>query len=155
MAAVAFDIKLFGDKELARQLGRLPEVLQTKILKKSFRASLKRVKTKVLLNMSGGVVQERTGAMVNAFERINPRVALDKDGGIVASMKLPRRAQIDIPARAPGYYPTALEYGVKRGSRPFPAKRMIRGAVNAIQAQELRRIGTEIGNGIAREAAKR
>lgn len=155
MAAVAFDIKLFGDKELARQLGRLPVVLQTKILKKSFRASLKRVKNKVLLNMSGGAVQERTGRMVNAFERINPRVALDKDGGIVASMKLPSRAQMGIPIEAKGYYPTALEYGVKRGKRPFAAKRMIRDAVNAVQAQELRRIGTEIGNGIAREAAKR
>lgn len=154
MAAV-FDIKLFGDKELARALGRLADVLQKKIVKKAFRSSLERVKNKVLLNMSGGAVEERTGAMVNAFERINPRVRVEKDGSLVVSMKLPTRAQIGIEADAKGYYPAALEYGVKRGPHQFAAKRMIRDAVNRVQEQELRRIGTAIGNGIAREAAKR
>ena len=154
MAAV-FGIKLFGDKDLARALGRLADVTQKKIVKKAFRSSLKRVKTEVLLNMSGRIVQERTGAMVNAFERINPQVRTEKDGTLVVSMKLPTRADIGIEASAKGYYPTALEYGVKRGRHPFPAKRMIREAVNRVQEQELRRIGTAIGNGIAREAAKR
>lgn len=154
MSSGMFELKLFGDKQLTKQLGRLPFALQQKILRKTFRDSLKRLKTEILINLSGREVQERTGRYVNAMERQNPRISFTKDGAVLAGMKMPTRPALGISDKG-GYYPAALEYGVKRGPRQFDAFAPIRKAANARQDAELRRIGDEIGAGIAKEAAKK
>ena len=154
MAAGVFELKLFGDKQLTKQLSRLPFALQQKVLRKAFRGALKRVKNEILINLSGRVVQEQTGRYVNAMERQNPRISFTKDGAVLAGTVMPTRASLGISDKG-GYYPAVLEYGVKKGPRQFDAFAPIRKAVNARQDAELRQIGDEIGAGIVREAAKK
>lgn len=150
-----FDIQLTGDKELARQLGRLTHKVQTKVIKQAFRKSLGRIKDRVLLNLSGAVVRERTGRYVNAMESQPIRTRIETDGTVVASIALPGRAALGIDAKDPYYYPTVVEYGVKRGKRRWDGKAPIRKAVNAVQEMELKRIGDDIGTGIAKEASRK
>lgn len=155
MAQPTFELKLEGNQILLEQLGRLPEVIRKKVVRPVFRDSLKRVKNEILLNLSGRVVQEQTGRYVNAMERQNPRIAVTRDGAVLGGMQMPKRGELGIEPDAKGYYPAAVEYGVKKGPRPFEAKAPIRKAVNDMQEAEMRRIGDEIGAGILKVAAKK
>lgn len=150
-----FELKLEGNQLLLKQLGRLPEVMRKKVVRPAFRRALKRVKNAILINLSGRVVQEQTGRYVNAMERQNPRISLTQDGAVIGGMQMPKRSALGIEPDAKGYYPAAVEYGVKKGPRQFDALSPIRDAVNDNQEAELKRLGDEIGAGILREAAKK
>lgn len=129
-------LTVLGDRELLMAFERLPQELRQKALRPELRKSAERVKAKVLLNMSGNVLQERTGALVKAFEAVpfRSKVAA-RTGSISFLWKWPTRAALGIPryAKDTGYYPTALEYGTPT----VPAKAPIRKAVNANQDLEL------------------
>lgn len=150
--AAMFDMKMIGDKEVVRAMQGLPKEVQVKVMRGSLRKSAERLKNQILLNASGLIVKEDTGAMVAAFEatRIGTRV---RPGGTVAFVKLPSRAALGIPrskgrdpAKDTEYYPTILEFGQPtQPPRPFMRK-----AVNDLEDEEYIRMGRDIGKGTTR-----
>lgn len=147
--ALAVDISVLGDKSLERKLGRLTDKTQKRLVRKALRRSGKRIWNRVLLNASGVVINEDTGALVNALEETKP-VSRSSRGVLEIGFKWPTRAALGIPPTAKGYYPTALEYGTrKRPPRPF-----VRRAVNANMDREIERIRRELVNDVLRQFAK-
>lgn len=147
-----FDLRMIGDKEVVRAMQGLAKEVQVKVMRGSLRKSAERLKNQILLNASGPIVDEDTGAMVAAFEaaRIGTRV---RPGGTVAFVKLPSRVALGIPrsqgrdpAKDTEYYPTILEFGQPtQPPRPFMRK-----AVNDLEEQEYKRIGNDLGKGVTR-----
>ena len=151
MAEPFIDISVLGIKAAEDNLRQLEFAIQRRIVRGSMKRSTERLKNEVLLNLSGRVVRERTGAYVNAMEQQKVR-ARSSQRGIKVVVPLPTRASLGIPRypKDTGYYPTALEYG----SSTMSAKAPIRKAVNANTEREFARLGDDIGQGIDREVAK-
>jgi HK97 gp10 family phage protein len=148
-----FDMKLLGDKELQRGMAKLPGEVQNKVMRGAIRKSAARLQNEILLNASGRVVNEDTGRMVTAFEMQKPGTRKERDGTIVAFVKLPSREELGIPrsegrdpAKDTEYYPTIVEYG-QPDQPPQPFMRM---AVDQNYEREIRLIGADLGSGIAR-----
>ncbi|NIO43785.1 MAG: hypothetical protein GTO41_28685 [Burkholderiales bacterium] len=148
-----FELKMLGDKDLSRKLSHLANKGQRKVVGKAMRNSGQRIKTKVLLALSGQILQERTGRLVNALEmqKLRSRTLRSKQMYIVG-LPLPTRAALRIPVDHKWYYPAALEYGSAK--RNIPAFAPFRRTVDANRDAELSRIGEDIGTGIAREAKR-
>lgn len=143
-----FDLKVFGDKELERAMARLPGELQGKVMRTSVRKSANRINNRILINASGGIVDEDTGRMVAAFEAKSARTKQTQDGDMIGFIKLPTRAELGIP-RYEGdteYYVTIVEHG----SPTQPPRPFIRNAVDDTADEETRRIGNDIGAGAER-----
>ncbi len=144
--ALAFDLKVFGSRELERQMRALPRIAQDRVMKTALRKAGNRAKNSVLLNLSGNVVQERTGRFVNAMERLPVRLVRRTDNALVYGWSLPSRAALGLPAGKGGYYPTALEYDARLGP-----KAPIRKGVNSIQDSATSRAVLDMAGGIERE----
>ncbi len=144
--ALEFDLKVLGSRELENKLGALPMRAQNRVMKRVLRATVARLQNEVLLNLSGRVVDERTGRLVNAIEAQKPKVVRNNERGLVMGLRLPARGELGIDAKAKGYYPTALEYDVRLG--PLMP---IRKAVNAVAEDALDRMAGQIAEGIEKE----
>lgn len=145
MAKPAFDISMIGDKALERKLSRLAATVQKKVVRKAMRDSLKRLKTKIVAR-----APVRTGALKAALAATKIKPGARSRSRITMTFPLPERALLGIPADAEFYYPAIVEYGRKG----VPPKSYIRSTVNENEAAELQTMGTDIGKGIEREAAR-
>lgn len=106
-------LRVLGLKETQLAFVRLPNTVQFKIARTMTARSAKRVQPFVLLALSGDIVNEKTGTLVNAIERQKAPVRRSRGGSAIAGFTLPTRAELGIP-RYPAdkaYYPAVLEYG--------------------------------------------
>lgn len=148
-----FDLRLIGDKDAQRTFRGLARELQVKVLRKSSRASAKRLQTEVLLNVSGRIVNERTGNLANAIEAENPRVIKSGEHVSVVGVRLPPRSAIGVTSPT-GYYPAILEYGYSTAKRRMAAKAIYRRAVDDHADREFRLIARDLRTGVDKIAAQ-
>lgn len=146
----AIDISLLGEKALQQKLKKLPGVVQRKVVTRAMRNEAKRVKARVVHNLSGVKVGVVTGQTLAAFKRAKVRSGAHKRGTIRLGMVMPTREELRIPPGAKHFYVGAVEYGHK-GAPPHP---FIRPAVDEHKEQSRRALAAEIGRGIVREAKK-
>jgi hypothetical protein len=146
--ALGFDISVVGDKELERRFARLSRTVQRKLILKTFMHTIRRLKNEVLINLSGRVVQERSGRYVTAMESQSIK-KFTSDFLVARSFDMPRRAKMGI-VEANGYYPAYLEYGTQK----MPAFAPIRKAVNKVERRELAFIADDLARQIARAFKK-
>ena len=148
-----FDLRLVGDKEAQRTFKGLARELQVKVLRKSAKESAKRLQTEVLLNVSGRIVNERTGKLANAIEAEKPRVIKSGEHTSVVGVRLPPREAVGVTSPK-GYYPAILEYGYSTAKRQMPAKAIYRRAVDDHAEREFRLIARDLRTGVDRIAAR-
>ena len=115
--AIRFDMEETGTRRLRHKLKRLPKVLRNRIVGVALKAGARMVHTEMLLNLSGRIVQERTGNFVNAMEKQKPKIMRQSHFSEVrvVAIELPDRPSLGIKQRADGggdsYPPGILEYG--------------------------------------------
>lgn len=150
--ASMFDLRMIGDKEVERALGALPRELQTKTVRTALRKSGGRVKTELLLNLTGRILEEETGALVAAYEMQPVRTRRQPDGTVVASIKTPTQVQLGLPR--PRHDPTidVEHYGMiqEYGQPDQPPRPFMRKAVDDNVEREHRLIGQDVGAGTER-----
>ncbi len=153
MASSMFDLRSFGLQRLDKAMQGLEHEVQTKVMRGAVRKSAARLQNEILLNLSGRVVNEDTGTMVTAFEMQKPGTRKQRDGTVVAFIKLPTRAALGIPRHEKDteYYPTIVEYG-QPGQPPRP---FMRAAVDQNYSREIRMIGDDLAKGIGRAWRRR
>ncbi|MGH6867175.1 MAG: hypothetical protein ACREDO_13670 [Methyloceanibacter sp.] len=142
------DISVLGDEALSKRLTALPFKVQRKLVSKSLRAAAKRAKQRIIHNLSGGIVQVRTGTLLRAFERAPIRVQSSSPRRrLRIGPEFPRREALGIRPDDKYYYPAAVEYGHGRvRARPF-----LREAVDKHETAEIARIASDIGRLIESE----
>lgn len=153
--AKTIDISLLGDRALARKLHELPLTVGKKVLRPTLRASAKRLKAFLILNLSGGVVSPHTGRWLAAVQATPVRALKRSRTRFGAGLEMPSRAELGIDPKDKWYSPFAVEYGYTRTARaPVDVRAFepIRKAVDDHAASELRTIANDIGNGIKRVA---
>ena len=148
MPSSMFDLRSFGLQQLDNAMQGLAHEVQTKVVRGAIRKSAGRLQNEILLNASGRVVDEDTSRMVTAFEMEKPGTREERDGTVIAFIKLPSRAALGIPRHEKDteYYPTIVEYG-QPDQPPRPFMRM---AVDQNYGREIRLIGVDLGKGIGR-----
>lgn len=157
MAKPIIDISLVGSQVLISALGKLGDRVQRKVVRQTMRKAAKRLNVAIVQNLSGIPVAPDSGRWLTAQAAQKPVSGRRTRRGIVIGIPLPTREQLGIAAKDKWYYPMAIEYGTtkSRGGRgPLPAFAPIRRAVNENAEKEHRLMGTEIGNGIEREARR-
>lgn len=155
MARLAIDISLTGDKELLKKLARLSTpAAQRKAVIPALRKSDKRLKSQVLANLSGGVVNPQTGRLLSAMAIQKVRAIPRSRSVIGVAFGLPTREELGISAEDEWYYPVALEYG-HGGPHPAPPHPYMRRAVDSNRERELTAIGAEIGTNIVKQALRK
>ncbi len=152
MATPIVEFKVAGLAELIVGFQILPAKFQRRVISKATRASTKRLKANLIENLSGKVVQPRTGrwlASVKATPVLKRKFrrgrGLTGDG-----FGMPQRSEIGVEPEAEGYYPAAVEYGTPT----MEAKAPIRRAVNDAEAFEERTIIDEMRRGVVVQARK-
>ncbi len=158
MARPAIDISLVGDKALLKQLANLGKpATQKKAVRPALRKSAKRIKPRVVANLSGHPVATRTGRLRAAFaaEKIH---GLPRSRVIIGmGFDMPTREALGIDPSDKYYYPVAVEYGHARGAgkAAAPPHPYIRPAVDSNRESELTLIGRDIGKAIEKQAMKK
>lgn len=119
---VFFDVRVTGENELKRKLNRLSEQMRNRIIGVALKAGARMIHTEMLLNLSGRIVQERTGSLVNAMEKQKPVLLRARNPDVrTVGIKMPERSALGIKDRGDGggdsYPPAILEFG----SRFMPA----------------------------------
>ena len=143
------DIALFGDKELQRKLNRLASNEAKKVVRAALRKGSRRVKDRVIQNLSGNKVNVRTGELINAFR--NAKIRSEGNPRLIRiGVVLPSREELGIDSEAKYFYPFAIEYGHKRA----PAHPYMRPAIDEHKDAEIAAIGRDIGKGIEKVARK-
>lgn len=109
-------LKILGLKEVQLAFVKLPNKVQFKIARSMTRRSAVRVQPHLLLALSGNIVNEDTGTLVNAIDAQRAPVQRSRGGSVIAGFTLPTRVELGIPRteaekRKTWYYPTVLEYG--------------------------------------------
>lgn len=142
-------ISFIGDRALQRKLNRLETRTAKKVVSAAFRKSAKRIRRRVVQNLSGNPVQVRRGELRRLFERAKIRGS-SRRGRIRIGIVEPDRDELGITSGDPNYWPYAVEYG-HGGVPPHP---YLRPAVDDHYDQEVAEIGRDIGAGIEREAKR-
>lgn len=109
-------LKILGLKAAQLAFVKLPNRVQFKIARSMTRRSAVRVQPHILLALSGNIVNEDTGTLVNAIESQRAPARRSRGGSVIAGFVLPSREQLGIPRyeaerRKTWYYPTVLEFG--------------------------------------------
>lgn len=143
------DIKMLGDKELERQLAKLPEASQKKPVRSAMRGSNNRLKKAIV-----AAAPVATGKLKAALVATKVKSGRRSRSYLQSIWPLPRRELLGIPQdtteKKQGYYPTAVEYGTKT----CPPQSYVRATVNAMHDAEVAKISDDIGKGIIREAKR-
>lgn len=145
--AQLFDISMLGDKALERKLRRLADKVQVKVVGSALGKSRTRTKRAILATMDSGFFKEPTGELRESFKKTKLKSS-KRRGVIRRSIAQPETAEEAIKMNSVEYGHTTPQGGFVQ-PKPF-----IRSTVNAIEDEELRRIGKDIGSGIE-QAAKR
>ncbi len=148
--AAMFDMKMVGDKGLRIAMTKLPGEVQTKVMRGETRKSTQRLHTEVLLNLSGRVLDEESGALVRAYEAQKVRTKVIPGVAVVASFKIPTQPQLGMPR--PGRKKDEDHYGMiqELGQPDQPPRPFMRKAVNDNEDREHKRIGDGLGKGVTR-----
>ncbi|KKN27514.1 hypothetical protein LCGC14_0863980 [marine sediment metagenome] len=157
MARPVIDISILGDKALERALSQLPDRIQRKVVRQSLHKSAKRVNGYLIRNLSGIPVAPDSGKWLAAQTAQKPKSGKRSRRGVRIELGFPTREELGIPAGDKYFYPAAIEYGThktRQGRGPLPAFAPVRRAVNENTDKEHRLMGTEIGQGIEREARR-
>lgn len=169
--ALAVDISILGDKELERKLSILPDRIQKKVVRQAVTKAAKRAHKRLIDNLSGKIVRVRTGRLLGAVKAGRPKADKSSPRELIKrGTPMPTRSELEIGSEPGGlmhaiavakgrsdptvddYYPAFVEYGdPKRG---VSAKKPFRRSIDDYRDQEIKIIGTDIGSGIEREAAK-
>ena len=152
MAAAIVKFEVEGLLGLIVGFQILPAAFQRKVINKATRASTKRLQVNLIKNLSGKVVEPRTGRWLESV-RSTPVLSrkFRRGRGLTGhGFGMPLRSEIGVDPEAKGYYPGAVEYG----SPTMEAKAPIRRAVNDAQASEERTIIDEMRRGVAVQARK-
>lgn len=152
--ALAVDISVIGARELERKLKKLDTRIQKKVVRQALRTSAKRVKKRVVNNLSNTRVMVQSGKLLNAFKNAKTK-SFTRRYGIRIGHVLPSREELGIPAyqsgkKDAGYYPYFVEYG----HGDVPAHPFLRPAIDEHKNMEFHRIGRDIGRNIEREAGR-
>ena len=141
---------VLGLKETQRAFLKLPNKVQFKIARSMVRRSAVRVQPHLLLALSGGIVNEDTGTLVNAIESQRAPVRRSIGGSVLAGFTLPTRAQLGIPRypRDFHYYPTVLEYGGPGGHPVFAPWRK---TADARAPSEIAKMAAEVATRVPQE----
>lgn len=143
------DIRVFGNKELDRKLGKIADKTQKTIVRGALRKEAKKTQARIASNIQRLDLID-SGMMLQAFQATKIKSAARK-GFIRVGPELPSREALGIDPGDKYYYPYAVEFGhVGADAKPF-----IRPAVDENKDESLRSIGTDIGKGIERQARKR
>ena len=153
MPSSMFDLRSFGLQELDTAMQGLSHEVQTKVMRGANRKSAARLQNDILLNASGRIINEDTGRLVAAFEAERPGTRKERDGTIIAFVKLPPRAAAGIPRHEKDteYYLTIVEYG----GPDQPPRPYMRAAVDQNYKREIRLIGVDLGKGAGRALRRR
>lgn len=147
MTAQIFDIKITGAEAVARKLAGLPVKAQKGAMRRALRRTAERAQNETLLNLSGNVVQERTGAYVDAMAAQKVRVLRNNSKALAVGVRMPTRVEVGITEGE--YYPVILEYDVRLGP-----KAPIRKAVNRTEQSDGPRLARDLASAIEREWAR-
>ena len=93
MAQIEFGFKVEGADEVGRALARIPRLVRDKAFDKVIKPSLKRIKNRILINLSGAVIDEDTGAYVSAMESASVRTVQKNEDQSVFAISMPTRAK--------------------------------------------------------------
>ncbi|KKL84203.1 hypothetical protein LCGC14_1967130, partial [marine sediment metagenome] len=139
MAQPAVDISLLGDKELERKLARLATpAAQKKAIRPAMRKSTKRIRPRIVANVSGHPVGIVSGELLAAMSTMPVRAIKRSRTIIGAVLELPEGKDIRIKINS-------IEYGHVRGAgrTAAPPHPFIRPAVDSNRESELARIGVD------------
>ncbi len=152
MAGSIVEFQVRGAERLIAGFDLLPAEFQRKVVRKTTRGSAKRLKQRVVENLSGKVVQPRTGRWLAAAKAVSVRSRNFRRGTGLSGhgFATPTRAEIGVDPEAKGYYPFAVEFG----SPHMPAKAPIRRAVNDVETFEHATMLTELRKGVVVQARK-
>lgn len=147
MAAGNFvDMTMLGDKKLIKQLAKLPDRLQKKILRSAMRKAAKPVlasaKSKVPRVTGINTDPLRKGLKVKALKRSRNRIGV--------RIVTPERSVLGIPEGSKWYYPAHIELGTSK----VAAVPYLRNAVAENKEQVFSIIRREVASGIVREAKR-
>lgn len=152
--ALAIDISILGDKRLDKMLATLEPKVQKRVLRKTLRASTKRLKVEVVTRLAGPNVhpldKRGTGGWMAQQKKVAVKALKRSRGRMGYTLPFPTREALGISPDDKFFYPAAVEYGHPHA----PAKAPIRTAVNSRTSLELSIIARETGKGIEREAMK-
>jgi len=141
MAKPAVDISILGDVELERSLAMLPDGVQRKVIRKAMRNTAKRMRSAIVPR-----VPVLTGRLRKEIKRSSIRAIRRSRTKLGATVALPTREAMGIPANSKWYYPAILEYGSpKTGLKPI---RYFREAVDTSWPAERRILFSEVKTGI-------
>ena len=138
---------MIGDKELQKKLAALPAKIEKRVIGGALAKSRTRVKRRILVVMVSPFFKEVTGAMAASFKKAKATSRAPK-GLIRRGLGMPPEAEDAIKLNA-------VEYGhEQRGGGFVKAKPVIRSTINAMQDEEYRQIGRDMGTGIEKLAKK-
>ena len=156
MANDAINIHLVGDKQLRYMFARLPDKMQNDVARKAVRKAAHRMKKPVAV-----AAPKKTGRLAALIEKAPVRARARTRRFIRQGWIMPTRAALGIAPDAPGYYPTAQEFGfaVVRGGevvRMIPPLRYIRGTVDRVTPLHMKLLAIDLRKIIpaARKLAK-
>lgn len=152
MAGTIVEFQVRGAERLIAGFNLLPAEFQRKVLRKTTRGSAKRLKQKVIENLSGKVVKPHSGRWLAAAEAVQVLSRKFRRGRGFSGhgFATPTREELNIDPKAPGYYPFAVEFGTPQ----MPAKAPIRRAVNDVEAFEHATMLAEMRKGVVVQARK-
>lgn len=135
--ADGIDIRVFGDKELDRALGRLERRTQRKYVSRMFRIHLKTIRQRIVGFLSGDPVEPQTGTLRAAMQGAKTRAASRRPRSLIRlGLVWPTRAELGIAPDAKGFYPAVLEYG-REGVPPKP---FMRPSIDNFRRLDIRRL---------------
>ncbi|MEJ2202945.1 MAG: HK97 gp10 family phage protein [Gemmatimonadota bacterium] len=151
MSSPRFDIRVLGDKKLTKAMRKLPEKMERKVLRKAMRTAFK-----TTLERAKARVPVHSGALKRSLKLRSRRGGRRK---IAYAIFSGGKDQLGVPSktksgRPRGYYPAAIEFGWKAGSRPVPERPWMRAALKESEAQVLAKLRRELWTGIRRIAAE-
>lgn len=145
MAAVV-DISLLGDKKLEKQLRKLPNRVEKKVVRQALRAGAKPILAAAKANVAT-MTAPQTGRLAKGLQLRAIRRSRGRMGYRVATKP---REFYGIEPDDKWFYPAVVEYGhPKAAARPF-----LRSAFDSHERSSFAIVKREIGVGVEREAKK-
>lgn len=147
-------IKTIGIEQTRRMFDVLPVKMQKDTARKVLRAAAKRVRKPV-----AAATPKKTGNLAALIAKAPIRARSRIRNLIRIGWLMPTREELGIAPDAPGYYPTALEYGfaiVRKGKivGKVAPKRYIRGTVDRAKGAQYLRMSIDFGKRIKADAMK-